>query len=205
MANRILGIAAIVGVALGGAAWAQEAGAGPGGGAGSAPRQWYDLRMMPDPILDQVLLFYLSEARQGMTDIGEVLDTAGRVRADDEYSWTREWFATAERVRSMAEAGERAGHPLGAGAAWLRASAYYRAALHRHPDPSAPEIRRIAEKEVAAYTRAIALLHFPAQVVKIPYEGTTLPGYFFRAGSGTKRAPLLIVHQGRDAWAEDDT
>ena len=208
MTNRILGLAALVGMTLGGAAWAQAAGAGPGGSAGAqseAQRPWYDLRMMPDPILDQVLLFYLSEARHGMTDIGEVLDTASRVRPEDEYSWTREWFATAERVRSMAEAGEKAGHPLGAGAAWLRASAYYRAALHRHPDPSAPEIRQIAEKEVAAYGRAIALLHFPAQAVRIPYEGTTLPGYFFRGGSGPKKAPLLIVHQGRDAWAEDDT
>jgi hypothetical protein len=208
MANRILGIAAIVGVALGGAAWAQEGGAGSGGSAGAqsgAQRPWYDLRMMPDPILDQVLLFYLSEDRHGMTDIGEVLDTAGRVRPEDEYSWTREWFATAERVRAMAEAGEKAGHPLGAGAAWLRASAYYRAALHRHPDPSAPEIRQIAEKEVAAYRHAITLLHFPVQAVRIPYEGTTLPGYFFRAGSGAKKVPLLIVHQGRDAWAEDDT
>ena len=211
MTHRIFGLAAMVlpiGMALGGAVWAQDAGTGPGGSAGAgsaAPRPWYDLRMMPDPILDQVLLFYLSESRHGMTDIGEVLDTAGRVRPDDEYSWTREWFSTAERVRAMAEAGERAGHPLGAGAAWLRASAYYRAALHRHPDPSAPEIRQVAEKEVAAYRRAIALLHFPAQTVKIPYEGTTLPGYFFRAEGGAKKAPLLIVHQGRDAWAEDDT
>jgi pimeloyl-ACP methyl ester carboxylesterase len=169
-----------------------------------AGRPWYDLRMMPDPILDQVLLFYLSEARHGMTDIGEVLDTAGRVRADDEYSWTREWAATADRVQRMAEAGEKAAHPIGAGEAWLRASAYYRAALHRHPDPAAPEIRQLAEKEVTAYRQGIALLHFPVQAVRIPYERTTLPGYFSGAGT-TGSAPLLIVHQGRDAWAEDDT
>jgi len=208
MNNRMLGLLAVllpVGMAMGGPVCAQETGAGTAG-AQAAVRPWYELSMMPDPILDQVLLFYLSEARHGMTDIGEVLDTASRVRADDEYSWTREWLATAQRVQAMAEAGEKAGHPLGAGSAWLRASAYYRAALHRHPDPTAPEIREMALKEVAAYARAVALLRLPVQAVRIPYEHTTLPGYFFRpAGAAGKKAPLLIVHQGRDAWAEDDT
>jgi len=214
---QCLGLTAIpLGLALAGPAWAQDtsgaSGAQPGAhpsvqpvGQDASPRPWYALGMMPDPILDQVLLFYLSEARHGMTDIGEVLDTAGRVRADDELSWTHEWFKTAERVRAMAEEGERKGHPLGAGAAYLRAAAYYRAALHRHPEPSAPEIRQMAEKEVGAYTRAIKLLSFPAQPVRIPYEGTTLPGYFFRSTRSAKKAPLLIVHQGRDAWAEDET
>ena len=105
----------------------------------------------------------------------------------------------------MAEADARAGHPLGAGTAYLRASAYYRAALHRHPVPSAPEVRQTAEKEVGAYRHAIELLSIPAQPVKIPYEGTTLPGYFFRAPRASGAAPLLIVHEGRDAWAEDVT
>src|SRR5208337_448649 len=159
-AMQCVGLAALpIGLALAGPAWAQEGGApgasaaagtrpdaeqgAPAGNSELSPRPWYDLRMMPDPILDQVLLFYLSEARHGMTDIGEVLDTAGRVRADDELSWTREWSRTAERVLAMAVDGEKAGHPLGAGAAYLRASAYFRAALHRHPDPSAPEIRQM--------------------------------------------------------------
>ena len=202
-----IGLAALpIGIALAAPVWAQDvAGGTQPEGASTVSRPWYDLRMMPDPILDQVLLFYLSEARHGMTDIGEVLDTASRVRAEDELSWTREWYATAERVRAMAEANARAGHPLGAGAAYLRASAYYRASLLRHPVPSAPEVRQIAEKEVSSYQRAIELLSFPAQPVRIPYEGTTLPGYFFRAPKATGKAPLLIVHEGRDAWAEDVT
>ena len=207
MAYRFFGMTAIALPILvgGGHLWAQDAAGAAGAVPAGTHRPWYELQMMPDPILDQVLLFYLSEARHGMTDIGEVMDTAGRVRADDEYSWTREFAATAARVQKMAEDGEKAGHPLGAGEAWLRASAYYRAALHRHPDPAAPEIRDLAAREVAAYQRAASLLHFPMEIVKIPYENTTLPGYFFRAASARGKAPLLIVHQGRDAWAEDCT
>ncbi len=158
---------------------------------------------MADHILDQVLLFYLAQAWQGSTDIGEVLDTASRVRADDQYSWTGEWQKTAERLRLMAQQSEQAGHPFSAGQAWLRAAAYYRAALHRYPAPSDPAVREMAALEAASFTRAIRLLRVPAQPVKIPYEGTTLPGYFFRSPFAGRKAPVVIVHQGRDGWAED--
>jgi hypothetical protein len=46
-------------------------------------------------------------------------------------------------------------------------------------------------------------LSLPAQAVKIPYEGTTLPGYFWRSPVAGPKAPILIVHEGRDAWAEE--
>ncbi len=203
---------AIGGLPVGQQAWAQDGSAGaappaagmPPGAAAAAQKQWYELGMMPDPVLDQVLLFYLSEARMGLTDIGEVLDAANRVKADDEYSWTREFSATAERVRAAAEADEKSGHRIGAGEGYLRASSYFRASLHRHPDPTAPEVKQLAAKEVACFTRAISLLKFPVEVVRIPYEGTTLPGYYYRSPTAGKKAPILIAHQGRDAWAEDD-
>ena len=205
--RRIAVVVLPLGLTLGGQSWAQDGAgaAGPVPPPGAAARRpWFELGMMPDPILDQVLLYYLGEARMGLTDIGEVLDSASRVKADDEYSWTREFSATADRVCAAAEAGEKAGHRIGAGEAYLRASSYYRAALHRHPDPAAPEIRQMAAREAACFARAITLLKLPAQVVRIPYEGTTLPGYLFTAPTAGRKAPILIVHQGRDAWAEDD-
>ena len=64
---------------------------------------WYELDMMADPILDQVLLFYLGEAWTGMTDINECLQTASRVKKDDADSWTREWRRTAERLQGTAD------------------------------------------------------------------------------------------------------
>jgi pimeloyl-ACP methyl ester carboxylesterase len=215
--QRIGLLALPIGLAILGPAFAQDKGAA-GGGEGTLPdgartdgascpatgRPWYEMRMMPDPILDQVLLFYLGEARMGMTDIGEVLDTASRVTAADEYSWTREWAKTADRLRAAAEAGEMAGHRLGAGSSFMRAAAYYRAALHRHPDGMAPEVRQLSQREVSCFTRAIDLLSLPVQVVRIPYESTTLPGYLYRSPTAGKKAPILIVHSGRDAWAEDD-
>ena len=89
----------------------------------------------------------------------------------------------------------------------MRASTYYRAALHRWPAPHDPRVRRLTRRAVGTYGSAVALLELPAERVRIPFKGTTLPGWFFeaRTRSGKRRddAPLLIIHEGRDAWAQD--
>jgi alpha-beta hydrolase superfamily lysophospholipase len=164
---------------------------------------WYELNMMADPILDQVLLFYLDRAWQQESDIGECLETASRVNPDDEFSWSREWFRTAERLKAQADAVLERGHKLSAGELALRASTYYRASLHRHPQPTSPDVRTTAARAVEQFERYLRLSTLLARPVTIPYSGGSLPAYFFRAASAPRKAPLLIVHQGRDAWAED--
>ena len=164
------------------------------------PRPWWELGMA-DPVLDQVLLFYLGATWQGQADVGEVLDTANRVDPKDEWSWPREWTRTADRLRHAGAEIARQNHRRSAGETLMRASTYYRAALHRFPQPADPRAKRLARRAAGAFARAVELLELPAERVRIPYERTTLPGYLFRAPR--RRAPLLIVHEGRDAWAED--
>jgi len=42
------------------------------------------------------------------------------------------------------------------------------------------------------------------EVVQVPYQGVQLTGYFYASPRAAGApAPTLIVHQGRDAWAED--
>jgi alpha-beta hydrolase superfamily lysophospholipase len=164
---------------------------------------WYKLNWMGDDVLDQVLLFYLGEAWAGLTDVGEVLETASRVNIHDSRSWAREWRKTAERVDEAARTAEAREHRLSAGELSLRASSYYRAALHRHMDPRAEEVRELAAKEIEAFTRAMSLLGYPVERVEIPYEHATLSAYWYH-GEGKAKRPALIAHQGRDAWAEDN-
>jgi len=166
-------------------------------------KPWYELNKMGDEVLDQVLLFYMGEAWTGMTDIGEVLETAQRVDVSDPESWAREWRRTAERLDSAALRTEAKGHRLSAGELSLRAASYYRAALHRHMNPASPEVAELAGKEVAAFCRAMRLLKLPVKRVKIPCEGTTLAAYWYGHNDGMRR-PVVIAHQGRDAWAEDN-
>jgi esterase/lipase len=171
-------------------------------GAGSE-RPWHELGIIGEPIMDNQLLWYLSHTGQGMADIGECLDTASRIDAADENSWPKEWLRTAERIRKMAEDSSAKGHKRSAGEAYLRAANYYRAALIHHPEPKDPGVLRAGRQSVTCFNKALELLSIPAQPVRIPYEGTTLPGYFFPSPVAGGEAPVLILHQGRDAWPEE--
>jgi esterase/lipase len=172
--------------------------------AGDGPHPWPSLGLMPDPVMDDQLLFYLSSVYVGMADIGEILETTTRIDAQDTMSWFNEWMKTAERVRGMAGESLAAGHPISAGEAYLRAANYVRAALIHYPDqPTDPETPAYAQLAVDSYDTALSLLSVPGQAVRIPYEDTTLLGYFYRSPIAGEKAPVLITHQGRDAWPEE--
>ena len=181
---------------------AQEA-AGATPAAPATKRHWYELGLMADPIMDNQLLFYLSSTYEGMADVGEVLDTALRIDADDEMSWYREWLKTADRLVRVAQGSAAGGHRLSAGEAYMRAANYYRAALIHYPNTKDPAIPEVAGKSVDAYGQAMKFLDFPAQKVEIPYEGSSLLAWFYRSPAAAAKAPVLIVHQGRDAWPEE--
>ncbi|MBN1838346.1 MAG: alpha/beta fold hydrolase [Spirochaetales bacterium] len=166
-------------------------------------RSWYELGMMSDPILDQVLLFYLGEAWTGMTDINECLETAARVDPGDPESWAREWRKTAERLHAEADRLLGEGHRESAGEYYLRAASYYRATMHRHMHPGSAEVKELTEREIVCFVSSQELLGAPMEVVGVPYEGIQLTGYLYRSPGAKGPAPVLIVHQGRDAWAED--
>jgi pimeloyl-ACP methyl ester carboxylesterase len=165
-------------------------------------QEWWELGMA-DEILDQVLLFYLGEAWCGLTEVGEVLETANRVDAEDPESWAREWRITAERLNGEADRLLAEGHRWSAGQYYLRASSYYRAVMHRHMHPGSAEVKELTEREVACFIESQKLLEAPMEVVEVPFEGIELTGYFYRSPRAEGASPTLIVHQGRDAWAED--
>jgi alpha-beta hydrolase superfamily lysophospholipase len=137
-----------------------------------------------------------------MADTGECLETASRIQREDVFSWTREWQKTADRVRAVAEASAARGHRVSAGEAYLRSAAYDHGALLRHPEPRHPSVLETARRAATSFERALELLSIPGHPVRIPYERTALPGYFFRSPVRGK-APVLVVFQGRDAWPED--
>ena len=100
------------------------------------------------------------------------------------------------------------GHRVSAGEAYLRASLYYRASeFYLHADVSDTRAREASSKGVSCYAKAVELLKLPVTRVAIPYEGTTLPGWYYKADrTGTAdsgKAPLLIVIQGYDGTAEE--
>jgi pimeloyl-ACP methyl ester carboxylesterase len=157
---------------------------------------------------DQELVFQLTRAlgstAYGGADIGECLSTAERITEGDVDSWYKEWYATAERIRGIAEKCLAEGHTVSAREAFLRASTYYSMAeFYLHGNPSDPRIRESSAKGRDCFAQ-VARLSTPAiESVKIPYEGTTLPAYFYKVDDSGVPRPTLILQTGFDGTKEE--
>ena len=134
-------------------------------------------------------------------DTGEVFATAERIADRDADSWVREWTATAGAVWAAAgEAADR-GHRVSALAHYLRAATYYATGLYRIAHSSEPDRQlEIWRRQRDCWDRAVDLFAVPGERVTIPYEDTTLPGYFFRAPDADpgERRPLMVINNGSD-------
>ena len=143
----------------------------------------------------------LGAAYHGASDIGEVLSTARRIKDGDADSWLAEWTATGGSAWSDARDAGAAGHRASAWSHYLRAATYYATALYRIAETSEPERQlEIWRRQRACWDAAVDLFPAPGQRIEIPYAGTTLPGYFFRApdaAPGEKR-PLIVMNNGSD-------
>jgi alpha-beta hydrolase superfamily lysophospholipase len=153
---------------------------------------------------DGQLLRALAYTGYGGADIGECLSTARRIAEGDEESWYREWYATADRVYTAAEASHAAGHLVSAREAYLRASNYYRTAyIFMYRPPVDPRALAALDRHRTAFRQATALFTLPVEQVAIPYEQTTLSGQFYTVDdSQTPRATLLVTG-GYDGTAEE--
>jgi pimeloyl-ACP methyl ester carboxylesterase len=62
----------------------------------------------------------------------------------------------------------------------------------------------MAQLEVDAFEKFLALADYPCQSVRIPYEDDqTLPGYLCLNPNVHGPAPTIIFNEGKDGWAED--
>ena len=156
---------------------------------------------------------FLTEIALGATyhqaaDVGEVLSTAERIRNGDARSWVGEWTATAGRLAGEAHASADAGRSQSAARQFLRVSMYYSLASSAADGTGdAGLFGELWEKHRAAWDRFIDLAGLAVERIEIPYEGTALPGYFFRAGPAGKPRRTLIFNNGSDgpvtgAWVQ---
>ena len=143
----------------------------------------------------------LGSTYRGYADVGEVLATAERVKDGDGDAWVREWCATAERLEADAQAAEGAGNRVTARGLYLRAANYLSTGLYLITRSSEPERQHeLWKRHRACWDKSVDLADVPAERLQIPYEGTTLPGYFFRAPDAEpgERRPLVVLNNGSD-------
>ncbi len=143
----------------------------------------------------------MSYASTKGSEVGECLQTMGRIKDGDFNSWIGEWSRTAERnARDAASYLER-GLKASACAAFHRSSNYYRAAefYAKHTEP---RHHALWLRSRECFMEAAKLNDPEIRSLSIPYLGTSLPGYLVKVGGG-KKAPTLIAHSGYDGSAEE--
>ena len=135
-------------------------------------------------------------------DVGEVLTTVDRIHDGRARSWVDEWTATADRLTQLAAASAAAGRAGSAAGQYLRGSLYYSLATYSADGAGEQDLfGSLWEKHRAAWDRFVDLADFggaEAERIEIPYEGTTLPGYFFRSGPAGTPQRTLIFNTGSD-------
>jgi alpha-beta hydrolase superfamily lysophospholipase len=144
-----------------------------------------------------------SHTAYGGADFGEVLLTAQQITPGDYDGWHDGWFGLGQRLQAGAENSESGGHAVSARDTYLRSSNYYRnAEFYLHGTPDDPRINRAFNLSIEMFQRAAKLFDVPIEPVEIPFEGTSLPGYFYSAGAGKR--PTVVVCSGFDGTVEEN-
>jgi alpha-beta hydrolase superfamily lysophospholipase len=132
-----------------------------------------------DSTFSALLLRTIAETYYKGADIGECLSTAYRIREGNFESWYNEWIRTAKRVHCFAEESDAKGHATSAREAYLRAANYYRTAAFLLIDSEDTRLPLTIDRSKECFRKATSLFPFVVESIKIPYEGTFLPGYFY--------------------------
>jgi alpha-beta hydrolase superfamily lysophospholipase len=159
---------------------------------------------LKDELLDAQTLRAAGSAPYGGADVGECLAAAGRVHGTDLTGWHDAWASAARSALAVAEGALDAGQTESARLAFWRSSSYFRTAgvmLMGTPLDSRLVQSNVAQTE--AFRRGAALLRLPPEIIAIPYQDTTLPGYFFRAAPGPEPQATVILTGGYDGTAEE--
>ncbi|MFT3733025.1 MAG: alpha/beta fold hydrolase [Hyphomicrobium sp.] len=142
----------------------------------------------------------------GGADFGEIRAVAAAIGDGDDGAYYDAWIAAADRLSAEADAARAKDHIASARALYLKASVFYITSFHPiYGAPVDPRLTAAFGKGVAAFDKGLALGPHPVAPIAIPFEGTTLPGYFISAvGFETEVRPLIIFNSGYDCTITDN-
>ncbi|MDN4613956.1 dipeptidyl aminopeptidase [Leifsonia sp. F6_8S_P_1B] len=156
----------------------------------------------PNPDFDFDLRVVLGSAVERAADPGEVLAATAAVHKGDHPGWFAAWRDLGRRAKAVGDTASAAGHRVSAAEAYLRAANYFGVAVNAVSGlKDESELLPAFQATREAWEAFVAHTSANVETVAIPYEGTTLPGWFFRAPAESAQgdsAPTLVTVNGSD-------
>ena len=156
-------------------------------------------QLFADPDLSFASQIALGFSYYGAGNAGKLFATAAQIKDGDFASAFEAFHAAGVEARGWAQDAATKGRRVSARDAWLWAGNYFHTAWRfldaaQQPDRLLP----VWQEAHAAWNEATVLFHPAVDKVQIPYETTTLSGWFLRAGESRIRRPLVILNNGAD-------
>ncbi len=155
-----------------------------------------------------VLLNTLGQCAYGIGDVGTTLAIFDQIEDGNPASAFNAMTAMGYQIAKQADAARAAGHRVSARDLYLQASNYIYQSTYFCDGMGAPEkIVPTFKASRAAFDSAMPLLGYPVAHLRIPYEQTTMPGYFIKPDASNKPRPLFVMVNGSDGsvldmWAQ---
>lgn len=152
------------------------------------------VRLSGNPDFDFELKSVIGGSVEGVSEPGEVFAAVGGIRKGDHDGWFSAWKGLAERTLQTARSTADAGHGVSAASAFLRASSYFAVAVNAaSASAESDELTSLFGRQQEAWRGFLAHTSVRVDEVAIPYEDSTLPGWFFRP-EGPVRGTLIAVN-----------
>ncbi|KAM3538024.1 hypothetical protein ARSEF1564_009062 [Beauveria bassiana] len=141
----------------------------------------------------------------GGADLAEVVAICAAIRPGNEDDWVHEWKKAAERAVLQAESSISVKNNESAKHAYLRASNYFRTAeFFRRENYDKDELAQLLyTSSETHFEKSMALSPYAYEAVTIPYEKTTLPGYFVAVDKTDKPRKTIIFNGGYDSTSSE--
>lgn len=134
------------------------------------------------------MLRTIGAASAGQADIGKVVTTCRRIKEKDCDSWFSEWSKTANRIRKFGEESLTSGYTVSASQSFLRTASYYRTAeFYLNYGCNSFLMEKTDSLCTQCFNLGIQYGPYDIIPVEIPFEGTSLPGHFYRAVTDGKK------------------
>lgn len=151
-----------------------------------------------------VFLTSLGRAYHQGGNVGKVLYVIRQIEDGNFESAYQALVTAGDEARAIAEDSAKGGCVESARQAYLWAQNFYDSAMYFADGTGDPtRIATAWQMMDDCWLKSIALFDPPIEQVGIPYDGTTLRGFYFRGRSAKEKRPLLILVNGSDGSALD--